>query len=155
MNLSPNFTLEELVSSQTASRLNIDNTPSPEIIERLKMTCTKLEEVRLLLGHPIIVSSGYRSPRLNAAVGGVTTSAHSEGYAADFLCPGFGSPLEVCKKIAASDLKFDQLIREYDNPDPARSGQSGGWTHISFDPRMRRQLLSIFKAAQGYLPGLG
>lgn len=145
MDLSPHFTLEELVVSQTAARLNIANAPPPEIVERLKVTCQKLEAVRDLLGHPIVVSSGYRSPKLNAMIGGVTSSAHCLGYAVDFLCPGFGSPLDVCKKIAASDLVFDQLINEYP--------RTGGWTHISFDPRSRKQKLSIFSPIKGYIPG--
>ena len=126
-----------------AARLNIPNVPTPDIIERLKATCEQLEQVRILLGNALIVTSGYRSPRLNAAIAGATTSAHMQGYATDFLCPSFGTPLEVCTKIAMSGMKFDQLIFEY-----------GQWTHISFDPRMREQILTITSPARGYQNGL-
>ena len=90
-----------------------------------------MEEVRRLLGDRVIsVSSGYRSRALNRAVGGSRTSAHLRGQAIDFNCFGFGAPLEVCRLIANSSLPFDQLIEE------------GSWCHISFDPRLQRQVLT-------------
>lgn len=138
--LSPHFTLEELTVSPTASARGISNMPPPEIAQRLKATAEALEAVRTLLGHPLRISSGYRGPEVNRLVGGAKTSAHCLGYAIDFVCPEFGSPYEVCLKIWKSDLQFDQLIHEY-----------GRWTHISFDPRMRRQPLTIASKAQGYL----
>lgn len=140
MKLSPNFHLTEFTTSQTASRRGIDNTPSPAIIVRLKRTAAGLEKVRARLGKPILVSSGYRCPALNKAVGGSPTSDHMEGDAADFTSPGFGSPLNICRAIAASDIDFDQLIDE------------DTWVHISFGPRNRRQVLT--KTKGGYAVGL-
>ena len=78
---------------------------------------------------------------VNRAVGGARTSAHLRGHAVDFNCYGFGSPKAVCRAIAASDLAFDQLIEE------------GTWCHLSFDPRMRRQILTK-REGGGYELGL-
>jgi hypothetical protein len=101
-----------------------------------------MEAVRKLLGdRPISVSSGYRSPALNRAVAGSRRSAHLTGHAVDFNCYGFGDPLEVCRAIAESDLAFDQLIEE------------GTWIHVSFHPRLRRQVLTR-RADGGYALGL-
>lgn len=121
MQLSPNFYLSELTVSETAARRGIDNTPDPLVMSSLFKTAALLEEVRKVLGNkPILVSSGYRGQKLNHAIGGSTNSDHMRGEAADFRCPAYGSPLEVCKAIAASGIKFGQLIWEYDR-----------WVHIS------------------------
>jgi hypothetical protein len=113
--LSPNFTLAELTVSETAARRGIDNTPPPEIIENLKRLAESLQEVRRLLGNKaILVSSGYRSPELNVAVGGSKNSDHCKGLAADFIAPSFGSPDDVIKAIVASDIPYKQVIREFD-----------------------------------------
>lgn len=129
MQLSENFSLEELTITQ---HRHVSNTPTPDALEHLKLTAAMLEQVRALLGgKPIIVSSGFRSMQLNTLVGGQPNSAHLRGYAADFICPQFGTPEEVCKAIRASDMKFDQLIWE------------GTWTHLSCDPKMRRQVLTM------------
>lgn len=138
--LSPNFTLEELTISQTASRLGLDNTPPPEVLEHLKATALRLEAVRDFLKRPILISSGYRSQKVNAAVGGVANSAHCQGWAVDFIAPGFGDPFHVCQAIAASKIEFDQCIQE------------GTWTHLSFAPSMRRQCLT--KTSDGYSSGI-
>lgn len=132
MNLTPHFTLEELTASQTATRLGLDNTPPPEMIAALKRTAQLLEEVRALLGKPVLVSSGYRAPAVNHAVGGATNSAHMLGCAADFSCPSFGSPLDVCRAIARSDIAFDQLIHEF-----------RAWVHIAWAPQPRKMVLTI------------
>ncbi|HWT38069.1 MAG TPA: D-Ala-D-Ala carboxypeptidase family metallohydrolase [Paraburkholderia sp.] len=133
MNLSPHFTLEEFVASQTATRDHIDNTPGPAIVASLKLTAQLLEQIRALLGKPVIVSSGYRSPGLNKAVNGASNSAHLFGLAVDFICPQIGPPLEICHRIAASSLSFDQLIFEHT------------WVHLGL-PKSgevnRRQLLT-------------
>ena len=128
--LSRHFTLEELTFSQTAIRQGIDNKPSLEAVAHLTRLAYCLEQVRALLGGPVRITSGYRSPGLNAVVGGAKNSAHLSGYAADFVCPSFGTPLEIVKAIAASGIKFDQCIQE------------GMWVHISFDPAMRREVLT-------------
>ncbi|HMI96635.1 MAG TPA: D-Ala-D-Ala carboxypeptidase family metallohydrolase [Micropepsaceae bacterium] len=141
--LSAHFTLEEMIASQEATRQGIDNTPSVDVLEHLKETCARLEEVRALLGRPIIISSGYRSAQLNAAIGGAANSAHMLGYAVDFICPGFGPPLAVCREIEKAGLIYDQLIHEF-----------GAWTHLSFDPQSRREALRIFKDGHGYQIGL-
>ncbi|WP_201768127.1 D-Ala-D-Ala carboxypeptidase family metallohydrolase [Asticcacaulis benevestitus] len=126
------FTLDELTHTEHRT---IDNTPPAEIVTTLKATAQQMDRVRHLLGKPIRVNSGYRSPALNAAVGGAPTSAHMAGYAVDFVCPGYGTPLQICQKIVASDIRYDQLIQE------------GSWVHISFDPRLRmRQMTATFTA---------
>lgn len=138
VNLSAHFTLEEAVFSETAKRRGIDNTPTAEIIENMKEQASGMERVRELLGNaPIRVSSWYRGPKLNAAIGGSKTSAHMDGYATDFTCSAYGSVLDVCRAIMDSTLEWDQLIREYDDDN------GGGWVHISFKPTMRKQNLTI------------
>lgn len=137
--LTAHFALEELAATQ---HREIDNRPPPEVVATLRTTAARMEQVRRLLGGRVItVSSGYRSPELNRAVGGARTSAHLTGHAVDFNCYGFGAPREVCRAIAGSDLPFDQLIEE------------GTWCHISFDPRMRRQVLTK-RSGGGYELGL-
>lgn len=137
MNLSEHFTLEEMLFSDTAQRLNIDNSPPLEVIAHLTVAANGMEKVRALLGYPIRVNSGYRCPDLNKAVGGSKTSAHMTGYAVDFVCPKFGAPIQIVKAIAGSSIVFDQCIQE------------GTWVHISFDPRARRQLLTAHFGAGG------
>jgi hypothetical protein len=139
--LTDHFSLEEMIFSEAAARHNISNRPDPEIVARLAQTARHLERVQALLDAPIQVTSGYRSPAVNAIVGGAPKSAHTLGWAADFKSP-YGEPFAVCQAIAASDITFDQLIHEF-----------GAWTHLSFDPRMRGQLLTISHAA-GTQPGL-
>jgi uncharacterized protein YcbK (DUF882 family) len=125
MKLSTHFTLAEL----TVTSRKIDNTPNSSQIKTLTSTAQSLEKVRELLGKPIKVNSGYRSPSVNKAVGGSPTSAHVLCYAVDFVCPDFGSPKEICAAINKAGIKYDQLILE------------PSWVHISFDPRMRQQYL--------------
>ena len=130
MKLTEHFTLEELTRSTVAERLAMDNTPPEGIVRALGVLALGLESMRLLLGNPMRINSGYRCPALNQAVRGVKTSAHTTGYAADFICPGYGTPLEIVQRLAASGLEFDQLIQE------------GTWVHISFAPAMRHQVLT-------------
>jgi zinc D-Ala-D-Ala carboxypeptidase len=143
MNLTEHFTLDELTVSETAARKGIDNDPPPAVLERLKYTARGLEHIRLILGVPLIITSGYRSPALNAEVGGSNNSQHTRGEAADFIAPRFGTPLEVCNALTASDVRFDQLIWE------------GGWVHVSFtDARTPRREILTWKRGQGYSVGL-
>lgn len=139
--LSPHFSLAELTVSQTAARKGLSNNPPPAIIANMRVMAAGMEQVRALLGVPIHVNSGYRAPAVNAAVGGSTTSAHCKGWACDFIAPAFGDPLAVCRAIEASGIVFDQLIFEHT------------WTHVSFDPLRRRQLLTLRKSG-GYAPGI-
>jgi hypothetical protein len=143
MKLTEHFSLVEFTASQEATRHNINNTPSEKVVENLRMLATLLEQVRELLGgNSIRISSGYRSLALNRHIGSSHTSAHIFGYAADFTCPSFGTPLEVAKKIAGSNLKFDQMIYE---------GSTNPWVHISCDPKNRRQLLTAqFKGGKAF-----
>lgn len=137
--LSPHFSLEELSST---SHRELDNTPSPAVVDVLRDTALRMEAVRSLLGDaPIHVNSGYRSPAVNKAVGGVADSAHLTGHACDFIAPSFGDPIDICKHLAASALQFDQVIEE------------GTWVHISFAQPMRRQLLTKASGG-GYHTGL-
>ena len=142
--LSHNFSLAELTHSETAVRKGLNNEPGAEVLENLKSLATALESVRALLGAPILISSGYRSPEVNAAVGGSANSAHCRGLAADFISPRYGSPLEICTALAASDIVFDQLIFE------------NSWVHLSIAPTMRRQVLTAHfdKGRVRYTAGL-
>ena len=119
MNLSPHFTLEELIMSTTAVRLGIDNTPSVNIRDTLSHLVHPLEEVRRIVG-PMHINSGYRCLELNRALKSSDTSQHVKGQAIDFTVAG-KTPFEVCRLIEESDIKFDQLIHEFDS-----------WTHVSF-----------------------
>ena len=123
--LTPNFTLAELIASNTARRLGLDNTPTPEALRRLQGTAEMLQRIRDTLGKPVIVTSGYRGPRLNRAVGGVTSSDHMSGQAADIVAPAFGTPYQVAKALAplVQTLGIGQLILE---------GVKGKtWVHVS------------------------
>jgi zinc D-Ala-D-Ala carboxypeptidase len=143
MKLSEHFTLEELVFSQTAARKGIDNAPSITIVSNLRILAAKLDEIRGILGVPLLISSGYRCGALNRAVGGTAASAHIAGLAADFTAPGFGSVLEVARAISASDIAYDQLIYEF-----------GAWVHLGLGPEpLRRQDLSIFRGSD-YFAGI-
>lgn len=143
MNLSQHFTYEEMTVSETAARKGIDNNPPPAFLENLKITCQFMEVVRAALRHPIKVTSGYRSPTLNTAIGGSVHSAHCLGYAVDFSCPEFGTPFVVATELATKLEEFDQIIHEYES-----------WVHASFDPRMRKRLLTIRHDGRGYVEGL-
>lgn len=130
-----NFTVEELCHSDTAFRKGIDNTPDADVLANLDILMAGLERVRKLLGHPMYINSGYRGPKLNAAIGGSKTSAHMKGLAADFVCPGFGPPLEICQLLQAhaEEIRFDQIIQE------------GTWVHIAFadvDQKPRGEILT-------------
>lgn len=128
--LTEHFSLEELTHSDTAERDGIDNTPSSDVLPNLQIVANGLELVRVLLGAPMHLNSGFRCPALNDEVHGVHHSAHEVGFAADFVAPDFGDPLAIVHAIQASDIQFDQVIQE------------GTWVHISFDPGMRRQVLT-------------
>lgn len=146
MKLTPHFRLSELTRSDTASANNIDNSPSVEHLANLQRLAKTLENVRTVLGNnPVLISSGYRSPTLNRAVGGSSTSDHSNGLAVDFTCPRFGPVSKVCQAIVDSCLPFDQLIYE--------QGARSNWVHLGLGTRMRQQVLS-WSPSQGYVVGL-
>ena len=131
--LSPNFTLEELCVSSKAEELGILNMPTVEHRRNLLQVAVYMEWVRSIFNKPIIITSGYRNPKVNKAVGGVSNSDHALGWAVDFRIPKHPDSLvEIGKEIVRANIPFDQLIYE----------KSRGILHISFHPRMRRQLLT-------------
>lgn len=116
--LTPHFTLEEFIASQTAARLGLPNMPIEQELANVKHTAEVMEKVRSILGDkPVLISSGYRSPRVNEAVGGSPSSAHKSGLAVDFTVPGFGTPIEICNTLSAhmGELTIDQLIYEFNS----------------------------------------
>ena len=137
MKLTPNFTLEELTQSETAERKGLDNTPNKEVKANLVRLARFLEEIRRVLGRPIMVNSAYRSPEVNTAIGSKPTSQHCIGCAADIKVPGL-TPDNIVKEILKTNLEYDQLIREFDS-----------WVHISipnkFADKPRKQVLIIDK----------
>ena len=149
MRLSRNFTLDELILSQTATRIGIDNTPSAEVIANLQRLCQEvLQPLRDLVGVPVIVTSGYRSPELNRAIGGAPNSAHMQGRAADIVVPSFGTPRDVIERMAAAELPYDKAILEF-----------GRWTHVQIPLGTASPRRLIYTALRqdghvSYLPGL-
>ena len=138
MNLSPNFTLEELTHSEIAERLGLDNIPNEDVKANLTRLARFLEEVRAVLKRPIMVNSAYRSIKVNEAVGSKPTSQHCIGCAADIKVPGI-TPDNIVKELLKTNLEYDQLIREFDS-----------WVHISipnkFADKPRKQVLIIDKS---------
>lgn len=144
MNLSPHFSLAELTGSQVATRQGIDNTPVPAIIANLTRLAMVLEQVRALVGAPITISSGYRSPTLNKAVGGASNSAHVLGLAADISTNKL-APKALAMLIRQSGILFDQLIYE------------GTWVHIGLSAGAPRRQVLTAKFAGGsvsYVTGI-
>jgi len=134
MQLSEHFSLEELTHTD---HREFDNTPNDAELENLKRMAEFLEEVRSLLGKPLLINSCFRSELVNNSVGSKSSSQHRIGCAADLRVVGM-TPDEVVKAIIASDLNFDQIIREFDR-----------WTHISIPNSIhnlpRKQALIIDK----------
>ena len=142
--LTKNFTLEELCWSSTAKQHKIDNiTKDPLIIAKLKLVCENiLQPVREHYGKPVNVNSGYRGPELNRLVGGVSTSQHCKGEAADFEIKGL-SNYELALWVK-ENLDFDQLILEY--CDDIKFNPNAGWVHCSYKASgNRKQCLTINK----------
>ena len=141
MQLSQNFSLIELTKSQTAERKGIDNTPSTEHQENLKLLCTSiLQPIRDHFSRVVSVSSGYRSPELCTAIGSKITSQHARGEAADFEI--FGLSNKTLADYIDSELHYDQLILEYWK----ESDPNSGWVHCSFSQgKNRRQYLKAYK----------
>jgi zinc D-Ala-D-Ala carboxypeptidase len=152
MNLSPNFSLHELTKSETALRLDLDNTPDEQATENLRLLCEKvLQPVRDHYSKGVKVNSAYRSPESNAAVGGSKTSDHCKGMAADIEIPGVANA-ELAQWIM-DNLEYTQLILEFYTPGIPDSG----WVHVSYDPsNLKNQELTATKVAgkTTYLPGL-
>jgi hypothetical protein len=133
MNLSPHFTLEELTHTD---HRELNNEPNASEMANLTRLAAFLEQVKTVLGgKPIMVNSAFRSKAVNDAVGSKDTSQHRIGCAADIRVPGM-TPDEVVKAVIASEIGYDQIIREFDR-----------WTHISIPntagSNPRRQALII------------
>lgn len=133
MKLTENFTLEELIKSDTANKFHINNTPSREVVNNLKKLATDiLQPIRDTYGLPIKISSGYRCPVLNKKVGGVKNSQHVLGEAADLIVGDVVHNLELFNLIKAmiehKEITVGQLINEY----------GGKWVHVSL-PRKNKQ----------------
>ncbi len=126
MNLTPHFTLDEMVKSQTALRMGLDNTPDADQLENLLTLCESvLEPVRVHWDKPVVVNSGFRSLPVNRAIGSKDSSQHAKGEAADIEIPGIDNL--VLYYWIAEELDFDQLILEFYNGEP-----SSGWVHVSY-----------------------
>lgn len=128
------FRLSEFIKSATAKRLGIDNTPTFEIVDNLNRLADYLDSIREKFGKPILVSSGYRCPLLNQAVGGAVNSQHLKGLAADLVC----SDMEKLLSIIRESKGFDQLITEHNK------GSKSYWIHVSVAPvfgRPRNQVI--------------
>lgn len=133
MTLSKNFTLEEFIRSETAEKLGIDNTPDASVIFNLQALVTDLlQPLRSLYGKPIHINSGYRCKELNKAVGGVETSQHCLGMAADCKCD---NPKELYSLLKSSGLRFDQC------------GIYSSFLHLSYKPQKTGNRMMTFKGA--------
>ena len=134
MNLTKNFSLAELTYSNTAKARGIDNTLPPYLMRNAQALAERLQLIRDVLRAPITISSGYRCPELNKAVGGTKSSQHQLCLAADIHAKGYTAQ-ELFKLISGSNFGFDQLILE----------KIGGkeWVHISVQPRERGDDFSI------------
>ena len=152
MNLTTNFTLAEMVKSDTALRHDMDNTPGENEIANLKRLAEKvLQPVRDHYQKGVKCNSGYRAPAVNQKVGGSPTSDHCKGQAADIEIPGVANA-DLAKWIT-ENLEFTQVILEFYTPGVPDSG----WVHVSYDPdNLKKQVLTAVK--QGgktvYLQGL-
>lgn len=129
------FTMKELTKSSTADKLSIDNTPTPEASARLSNLVTHvLDPLREMYGKPITVNSGYRCPKLNAAVGGAKNSQHMRGEAAD-ITAGSKEENKNLFELIRDNLPFDQLLNE----------SNYSWVHVSYvsSSKNRKQILSL------------
>lgn len=135
--LSPNFTLDEFVVTSTG----LDNIPGPQEIENLRLLVENiLQPLRTYLNQPIKISSGYRSPMVNTAIGGSKTSQHSKGQAADFSVPGLTNA-QIIEAIRALKLPYDQVIDE--------QLRGKHWVHVSYVKGGRKQWMTARDGANG------
>jgi hypothetical protein len=141
MLLTKSFTLNELIKSQEATRLGIDNTPNEEHVLNLKLLCENvLQPIRDFYGMPLSVSSGYRSAVLCEAIGSSSKSQHTKGQAADFEI--FGVANKDLADFVVKNLDYDQCILEFWNENEPNSG----WVHCSFNSSgNRKQFLKAEK----------
>lgn len=139
--LAPHFTLEELLTSQTAIRFRYHEQfdPPTKVVKSLTELCENvLEPVRVAINRPIRVSSGYRCLRVNTKIGGAKKSQHIDGEAADIQVLSMTTE-ELFQFIKNGNFPYDQLIQEFDS-----------WVHVSFGPKDRRQALRATKLGNGH-----
>ena len=152
MKLSPNFSLAEMTKSDTALRLDMDNTPGDEEIANMIALCENvLQKVREHFAKGVKVNSGFRHPNVNAAVGGSKTSDHCKGMAADIEIPGVANA-DLAEWIV-ENCEFRQVILEFYTPGIPDSG----WVHVSYNPDdNKKQVLTAMKenGKTVYKPGL-
>jgi len=152
MNLTKNFTLEEMIKSEAALRHGMDNTPGENEIGNLKVLCEKvLQPVRDHFGKGVKVNSGFRHPDVNAKVGGSRTSDHTRGQAADIEIPGV--PNAELAEWIRDNLEYRQLILEFYTPGVPDSG----WVHVSYVAEDNKKEVLTATRKDGktvYLPGL-
>lgn len=142
MNLSKNLTLAEMVRSESATKYKIDNSPNAEHLENIiALAKNVFQPIREYFNKPIIISSGYRSPKLNNAVGGSNTSQHSKGEAMDIDNDGTSVSNTDIFNFIKDNLVFDQLIWEFGND------KKPDWVHVSFKRNgiNRKQILRAKK----------
>lgn len=130
-----NFTMSELLKSDIAEKYNISNIPDKQSLDNiLILICECLQPIRNYIDKPMIISSGYRSPRLNGHpfINGAPNSQHVTGQAVDFTIKGM-TPKQIIEKVKASGVEYDQLLNEYNL-----------WVHISYNKgKNRNQILEI------------
>lgn len=130
MNITTHFTLEELIRSSVATEKRINNTPTRAEIEWLRYGCTHvLEPLRAKVGHPLIVTSGFRSVKLNVAVGGVSNSQHVIGQAADLHVQSQQDAM-LMFSVLAKNKHVDQLLFEH--------SKNTQWLHVSWSVSPRQ-----------------
>ena len=143
MKLTPNFSVRELTKSQTAERKGIDNTPTEEHIENLKLLCKNILQPTRDEWGIISVSSGYRSPELCVAIGSSERLQHAKGQAADFECHRVDN--KMLFEWITNELDYDQAILEFYNGTP-----DSGWIHVSYNKDgNRKQKLRAFRNDAG------
>ena len=152
MQLTNNFSLHEMTKSETALRMQMDNTPNEVEIDNLRVLCEKvLQPVRDHYGKGVKVNSGFRAADVNAEVGGSRTSDHCKGQAADIEIPGV--PNAELAQWIANNLEYTQVILEF----YTQGIPDSGWVHVSYDPaNLKKQQLTAVKqnGKTVYLPGL-
>lgn len=137
--MTPHFKLSEFTRSKTAEAGGIKNIPPADVLPHLQRLAEGLERIRAMIGGcPIVILSGYRSPELNKAVGGVANSQHVKGQAADIIAPTYGSVHNLARAIDLNSkaLGVDQVIKE-------RNSKGSEWVHVSFTLDPRYQALTI------------
>ena len=150
--MTAHFAFSEFTNSDTATRLGVENTPSAAVSQRIFKLMDSMEIVRNVLDAPVFISSGFRCEELEKVICAkdyrawckrhgykvdddswalyFVTKSHPAGYSADFTSPAAGTPTQIVTLLQRERVRFDQLICE------------GTWVHISFDPRMRGQVLN-------------